>query len=167
MLCAKFGWHWVNGSGEEDFYISSMYFHYFVIISPWKKGRFLHLKKLESPSPKDALWQVWLKLTQWFMRRRWKCEKFTDRQTDGQTDGRTYNDGRQVIRKAHLSFQLRWANKRTVQNVIHIKKSTYKQQLYIWNIILVQVQHQSVYICAICIHPNCLRHVIYTQSVYL
>ena len=29
----------------------------------------LHLNKLESPSPKDALWQVWLKLTQWFWRR--------------------------------------------------------------------------------------------------
>ena len=32
------------------------------------------------------------------------------RQTDGQTDGQTH-DGRQVIRKAHLSFQLRWAKK--------------------------------------------------------
>ena len=35
MLCAKFGWYWHSGSGEEDFLISSMYFHYFVIISPW------------------------------------------------------------------------------------------------------------------------------------
>ena len=32
----------------------------------------------------------------------------TDRQTDGRTDGQT-DAGRQVIRKAHLSFQLRWA----------------------------------------------------------
>ena len=29
----------------------------------------LHFKKLESPSPKDALCQVWLKLAQWFWRR--------------------------------------------------------------------------------------------------
>ena len=29
----------------------------------------LYLKKLESPSPKDALCQVWLKLAQWFWRR--------------------------------------------------------------------------------------------------
>ena len=29
----------------------------------------LHLNKLESPSPKDALCQVWLKLNQWFWRR--------------------------------------------------------------------------------------------------
>ena len=33
---------------------------------------FLHLKKLESPSPKDALCQVWLKLAQWF----WRTEFF-------------------------------------------------------------------------------------------
>ena len=38
MLCAKFGWNWISGSGEEIFLISSMYFHYFVIISPWKRA---------------------------------------------------------------------------------------------------------------------------------
>ena len=37
MPCAKFGWNWPSGSGEEDFLISSMYFSYFVIISPSKK----------------------------------------------------------------------------------------------------------------------------------
>ena len=74
---------------------------------PLEKCGVLHLNKLESPSPRDTLCQVWLKLAQWFWRRRWKCEKFTDRQTDGPTD-----DGRQVIRKAHLSFQLRWAKKK-------------------------------------------------------
>ena len=42
----------------------------------------------------------------------------TDRQTDRQTDGRT--DGRQVIRKAHLSFQLRWAKKGVEQSVTKI-----------------------------------------------
>ena len=112
MLCAKFGWNWLSGSGEEDFYISSIYFPYFVIISlsksagpfiwtklnplhpkmlwfwrrrflhfvnlfslfriylPIEKGGALHLNKLESPSPKDALCQVWLKLAQWLWRRR-------------------------------------------------------------------------------------------------
>ena len=121
MLCAKFGWNWPNFSGEEDFKISSMYFCYFVIISPLKragpfiwtnlnplhprmfcakfgwnwlsgsgeedflnfvnlfslflnylhleKGMALHLNKFESPSPKDALCQVWLKLAHWFLRR--------------------------------------------------------------------------------------------------
>ena len=49
------------------------------------KGVALHLTKLKSPSPRDTLCQVWLKLAQWFWRRRWKCEKFTDRRTDRQT----------------------------------------------------------------------------------
>ena len=34
MLCAQFGWNWPSGYVEED---CSMYFHYFVIISPWKR----------------------------------------------------------------------------------------------------------------------------------
>ena len=38
MLCAKFGWNWISGSGEEDFLISSVYFHNFIIISPWKRA---------------------------------------------------------------------------------------------------------------------------------
>ena len=115
-----------SGSGEEGFLISSMYFRYFIIISPWKRaGPFictnlnplhpgilcaklgwnwpsssqqekkilkiesvaLHLFKLVSPSPKDTLCQVWLKLAQWFWRRRWKCEQFPDRQTYGRTTG--------------------------------------------------------------------------------
>ena len=36
MQYAKFGWNWLSGSGE-DFLISSKYFRYFIIISPWKK----------------------------------------------------------------------------------------------------------------------------------
>ena len=38
MLCAKFDWNWPGGSGEEDFLISSMYFRYYLIISPWKRA---------------------------------------------------------------------------------------------------------------------------------
>ena len=37
-LCAKFSWNWPSGSGEEEFLISSMYFRYFLIISPWKRA---------------------------------------------------------------------------------------------------------------------------------
>ena len=113
MLCAKFGWNWLSGSGEEDFKFS-LFRNYL----PLEKGGAPHLNKLESPSPRDTLCQVWLKLAQWIWRRRWKCEKFTDWRKDGRTDGRTdgWTDGHtddalQVIRKAHLSFQLRWANK--------------------------------------------------------
>ena len=49
MHYAKFGWNWPSGSGEEDFLISSMYFRFFVIISPWKRvGPFIgrHLNPL-------------------------------------------------------------------------------------------------------------------------
>ena len=45
----------------------------------------LHLNKLQSPLPKDALCQVYLKLALWLWKRRRKYEKFTcqmDRQTD-------------------------------------------------------------------------------------
>ena len=37
---------------------------------PLEKGGALHLTKLKSASPEDALCQVWLKLAQWFWRRR-------------------------------------------------------------------------------------------------
>jgi hypothetical protein len=41
-------------------------FHYNL---PLEKGYPLSLNKFESPSPKDNLCQVWLKLAQWFWRR--------------------------------------------------------------------------------------------------
>jgi hypothetical protein len=62
---------------------------------PFEMGNPLHLNKLESPSPRDDLCQVWLKLAQWFWRRIQKCKSLTDRLTD---------DGQRVIRKAHLIF---------------------------------------------------------------
>ena len=39
-------------------------------LSPFEKGGAHHLNKLESPSTKDALCQVWLKMVQCFWRRR-------------------------------------------------------------------------------------------------
>ena len=61
----------------------------------------LHLIILESPLPKDALCQVWLKLAQYFRRRRWKCEKYIERQTDGQTTD--INDQKSSLKK-HTYF---------------------------------------------------------------
>ena len=49
------------------------------------------------PSPVDALCQVWLKLSQWLLKKRYECEK-NDRQKL-----------RQTSRKAYLNFQLRLA----------------------------------------------------------
>ena len=69
MHCAKFGWNWLSGSWEDKFYILSIYFRYFVIISPWKRAGPTYLNKLESPSHLDALCQVWWKLGEWFWTR--------------------------------------------------------------------------------------------------
>ena len=104
MLCSKFGWDWLSGSGEKDFFNFVNAFSLFRNYLPLEKGGTLHLNKLESPLPKDALCQFWLKLAQWFWREKmkmWKVYRQTDAETDGQTD-----DGRKVIWKAHLSYQL-------------------------------------------------------------
>ena len=63
------------------------------------------MNKLESPSPKDALCQLWLKL-HWPSGSGEEDENVKSLQTDGRMDGWT-DDARQVIRKAHLSFQLK------------------------------------------------------------
>ena len=41
-----------------------------------EKGMALHLKKLESPSPRNAMWQDWLELDMWFCRRFFKFSNF-------------------------------------------------------------------------------------------
>ena len=53
---------------------------------PLGKGGALHLNKLDSPLPKDALCQVWLKLAKWFWRRRGNCEKLTASMTTEKFD---------------------------------------------------------------------------------
>ena len=56
---------------------------YFLDYLPLEGALALDFNNLNSPSPKDVLYQVWLKLAQWFLRRSRKCEKFTDGRTDG------------------------------------------------------------------------------------
>ena len=70
MLCAKFGWNWPSGSGQEDFLNFLNAFSLFLNYLPLEKIGALHLNKIESPLPKDALCQVWLKLANWFWKRR-------------------------------------------------------------------------------------------------
>ena len=71
MLCAKRGWNCPSGSEEEDYQISSNMniFSLFRNYFPLEKNGALHLNKIESPSNNDELWQVCLKLAQWFERR--------------------------------------------------------------------------------------------------
>ena len=73
-------------------------------ITPIFEGVGLYLNKLESPLPKNALCQVWLKLSQWLWKRRQKCEKFTNRQTDGQI---TYNLLSEKLTWAFISGELK------------------------------------------------------------
>ena len=58
----------------ENFFLFRQCISLFRYYLPLKKGVALHSNKLVSPSPKDALCQVWLSMAQWFLRRRWKWE---------------------------------------------------------------------------------------------
>ena len=70
MLCAKFWSKLAQWFSRRFVLISSMYFHFFVISPFWKERGPFNQNKPESLSPKDALCQVWLKLTKLFWRRR-------------------------------------------------------------------------------------------------
>ena len=86
-----------------------MYFHYFLIISPWKRAWPFIWTNLNPHHPRILCakfgWN-W-PCCSWEEVQNVKCLQ-TDGQTDGRTDRRT-NDGQQEIRKAHLTFQLRCA----------------------------------------------------------
>ena len=51
MISAELDWNWPSGSGEEDFLNSSIYFHCFLIIFPWKRAR-------------PFIWKTWIPFTQ-------------------------------------------------------------------------------------------------------
>ena len=69
MLCTKFVSNWLSGSGVKVLNLS-MYFLLFRCYFPLERGVVHHLNKFECYSPKAALYQVCLKLVQWFWRRR-------------------------------------------------------------------------------------------------
>jgi hypothetical protein len=70
-------WFW-----RRRFFNNFSVFLLFCYYLPLEKGYPFPLNKFEFLSPKDELWQVWLKLVQWFWRRSWKCKSLqTDRQT--------------------------------------------------------------------------------------
>ena len=85
-----------------------MSFAIFVIISPWKRAGPFIWTKLKPLHPRmlcAKFGRNWHFVLEKKMKM-WKVYRRTDGRTDRQTD-----DGRQVIKKAHLSFQLRWAKK--------------------------------------------------------
>ena len=70
-LCAKFDWNWSSGSvSRRRFFKFVNVFSPFRNYLPLKEDEALNMNKLEFPSPKDDFCQFWLKLTQWFWRRR-------------------------------------------------------------------------------------------------
>jgi hypothetical protein len=72
-------WFWRRNLTKKNFSVFLLFRYHL----PSEKGYPLHLNKLESPTPKDDLRQVWLKLAQWFWRRSQKCKSLQmDRQTD-------------------------------------------------------------------------------------
>ena len=87
MLFTKFAWTWPNGSGEEFFLDIVNVFLLFHIYLRLEKSVALHLNKLEFPTPKDALWQIWSKFAHAMVLKKkmkmWKVYRQTDRRTDG------------------------------------------------------------------------------------
>jgi hypothetical protein len=116
IIYTKFDWIWPAGSGEEDFCLCICTL---LLLSAFGEG---WSPSFETPSPKNDLCQVWLKLAQWFWRRRRKCKNL-------QTDART--DRKPAIRIAHLSFQLRWAKIQFIYSVYFLKTSVQKHVLAI------------------------------------
>jgi hypothetical protein len=58
-----------NGSVEDSLEFISVFLHVRYHL-PLEKAILHEFNKFEFPSPKDAFSQVWLKLAQWFVRRR-------------------------------------------------------------------------------------------------
>ena len=58
MFCIKSGWNWHSGSGEDFYNFIDVFSLSFDL--PLEIGVALHLNKIESPPPKDALCQLWL-----------------------------------------------------------------------------------------------------------
>ena len=103
MLCAKFGWNWPGGSGEEDLKNLAMFFCYYVIISYLERTWPFFWTNLNPHHPKMLCAKFgWNWPSGSGDGRRWKCEKYTTTTT---TTTMTTTDNRQiVIRKAHLSL---------------------------------------------------------------
>ena len=97
MLCETFSWNWPSGSGEEDFYITSMNFgvsilsHHGEGCGPSFEQRIPFTEECFVPSLVETDPVVLEKMKLWIV----TCNR--------------QMDGRQAIRKAHLNFHLRWA----------------------------------------------------------
>ena len=84
ILSAKFGcmkfaqWFWKRRKFVNVISVFLLFHNYHLL----EKGVAIHLNKLEFPSFKDSLCEIYLKLAKWFLRRSRKCAKFTTTTTD-------------------------------------------------------------------------------------
>ena len=115
-------WFW-----RGNFFNFINVFSLFCYHLPFGKAGVLHLNKLESPTPKNALCQVSLKLAQWLTTT-------------------TYN-WQILIRKAHLSLPLRWAKstcKHSLGTLILDKHyKDYQPKIYVTGIIITWFIHHK------------------------
>ena len=84
MICAMFGWNWPNGSGKEDFLISSMYFIYFIIIL-LGEGRGPSLEQTWIPITQGCFVPSLVEIGQDVLEKKmkmWKVYRRTDRLTE-------------------------------------------------------------------------------------
>ena len=94
ILCAKFGWNWPSGSGEEHFQKLSINFYYFPIISTL--GRALPFNWTDwIPYTQEYLVPSLVEIDPVVLEKKMKMWNFTDGRTDRQKD-----DGWQVLRWA-------------------------------------------------------------------
>ena len=100
MLYDKFGWNWPSGSGD-DFLKFHQRILRFVIISPCKRAKPFIWNNLNPYHPR----MLCAKFSWNWPGGSWEDENVKSLQTN------EWTDGHQEIRKAHLIFQLRWANK--------------------------------------------------------
>ena len=107
MHCAKFVWNCYSGSGEEDFLILSMYFFSISKLYPLGKGQGPSFEQTWIPFTQGCCVPSFVEIGPVVLEKKSKMWKVY-RQTD---------DERQAIRKAHLSFQFRWAKNYTEEDV--------------------------------------------------
>ena len=115
MLCAKFGRNWLSGSVDEDFLISSMYFHYFVIISLWKRAG-PPFEQTWIPFIQGCFVPSLVEIGKVMLEMKMKMWKFTDGRTDRR---RTTGD-----QKISLELQLRWAKNRKLTDRHQVIRKT-------------------------------------------
>ena len=105
-------WFW-----SRWFFKLVIVFSQFCNCLPFEKVSALHLNKLASPSPKDALCQVWLKLAQWFWRRRWikwSLQQWQRQQWQRRTKDKFCSEkltrafGSGELKKAKAQYTLAW-----------------------------------------------------------